>query len=180
MTPTTLDNQVLAVISLGKLVKHMADDGEADWGAEPCNVIICRNAEGRKVELSTTEVKHFNQPYTFATETVLYPIEEEVASGSYSSKEQLLNDLLVRCCAATGISPEELQVKTKKRTVTAARGLFCYLACKLTSSRLKSIGDMVNLPHDMVIYYRDTVRGYVESGDRQTLALLEQLTDSFT
>ena len=86
-----------------------------------------------------------------------------------------LDSLLDHCCTKTGVTPQELCSKTKKRAVTAVRGLFCYLACKLTTSTLASIGEKLNQPHDMVIYYRNTVQGYVESRDRRTIMLLAQL-----
>lgn len=108
------------------------------------------------------------------------PVSTAAEADEYKKPEPLsvvwtLDSLLNHCCTKTGVTPEELRSKTKKRAVTAVRGLFCYLACKLTTSTLASIGEKLNQPHDMVIYYRNTVQGYVESRDRRTIMLLAQL-----
>lgn len=180
MTIITTDNQELIVLQLGKLIKHIDKDGNEDWIAEPCNLLLCMDKEGNKLELEITAIKYWSKPYTFLTDSTTEEEseQEEPIRANPLSISWTLDSLLTYCSTKTGITPDELCTRTKNRTVTAVRGLFCYLACRLTSYSLVSIGEKICIAHNMVMYYRDTVQGYVESRDKRTIALLGQLSIS--
>lgn len=180
MTIITTDNQELTVLQLGKLIKHIDKDGEEDWIAEPCNLILCKDKEGNKLELEISAVKYWCKPFTFLSDntTEAKSEQEEPIKANPLSISWTLDSLLTYCSNKTGITPEELCTRTKNRTVTAVRGLFCYLACKLTSYSLVSIGEKICIAHNMVMYYRNSVQGYIESKDKQILTLLAKLSIS--
>lgn len=177
MTILTTDNQTLALLRIGKLVPYTDEQGEEDYRAEPSSLLLCRDGEGKVVELELTAVRCFCKPYAFLNDDTTTETESE--QDNPLSATWTLDSLLSYCSTKTGVSAEELCTRTKNRTVTAVRGLFCYLACRLTSSTLTNIGEKVGLAHNMVGYYRDTVQGYVESGDKRTKELLERLKLNF-
>lgn len=182
MTIITTDNQELTILQLGKLIKHIDKDGEEDWVAEPCNLILCEDKKGNKLELEITAVKYWCKPFTFLSDntTEVETEQEEPIKTNPLSVSWTLDSLLTYCSTKTGITSEKLCSRTKNRTVTAVRGLYCYLAYKLTDSSLANIGEKVGIAHNMAMYYRDTVQGYIESRDKQTLFLLEQLNFKIT
>ncbi|MDR0660746.1 MAG: hypothetical protein LBG19_08090 [Prevotellaceae bacterium] len=139
--------------------------------------IQCKDNEDNELEVAITEVLHWCKPYTFLADNTT---EEESEQEEPIRTDPLtitwtLDSLLTYCCNKTGITPEELCSRTKSRTVTAARGIYCYLASGLTSSSLNNIGKKIGIAHNMAMYYRNTVKGYVECGDKRTIATLALL-----
>jgi chromosomal replication initiation ATPase DnaA len=154
MTILTTDNRELTLLQLGKLVKYTDEHGDEDWRTEPCNLMLCKDKDGSELELEVTAIKRWYKPYTFMTDTTTEEESEQEEARRISplAITWTLDSLLTYCSTKTGVTPEELCTRTKNRTVTAVRGLYCYLACILTSDNLVSIGNKVGLAHNMVIY----------------------------
>jgi chromosomal replication initiation ATPase DnaA len=90
-----------------------------------------------------------------------------------------LEDILSAVSAASGVSVEALKVgggikgKRGSRDVTTARQIYCYMAREKTGYSLKKIGKVVNRNHATALYSIETIRGYVEIGDRDIIDVIE-------
>ena len=62
----------------------------------------------------------------------------------------------------------DMSLKSRAKLFSNARKMYCYMA-RLNKHKLQIIGDLINRPHDVVIYHNKIAKSWVKSRDTQFL-----------
>lgn len=92
--------------------------------------------------------------------------------------DQTLMGLLERVCECQGFTPDEVLVRSKKVPIVFTRQLFAFLASTITTFSLKDIASFIGRDHSTIIHSRDTIIGFIEMQDSDTINALKVLSPS--
>jgi hypothetical protein len=120
--------------------------------------------------------REVTQPYLKAVERQTidrYHAQHETAGNlqrkRYAGTAMPIWRILGAVCVATGMKPDELRARTKKREVVRARMLLCYLSVKLREDiSLPTISKLMGVCDHQVVKYN--YRQFLVHRDREPLA----------
>ncbi len=83
--------------------------------------------------------------------------------------------ILRMCCNAAGVEPEQALSDSRLREVVLARQLYFWFARRLTTCRLREIGEVVKQSHSSVIHHLNMAKDYLKVKDAEFMKMYNRI-----
>lgn len=138
-------------------------------------IVIDREEDGTFV---ISEDANLATPSSFILTGKEIEILYKVYQRSKLDKENLEN-ILEYVCAICNVSKQIVLSKNRSIEYAMARQLYCYVARKMTTKSLKTIGEHIRRDHATVKHSVKVIETYLETNNKVVKKLIDQILNIF-